>query len=85
MSGNVTGSTLPDEQGFKYVQSRDEINTVPRSIKNIKERYARLIAMVALRTIHEVFAADRGWSRGLPLTVTFRPRIGRPASLSGPV
>jgi restriction system protein len=71
MSGNVTGSTLPDEQGFKYVQSRDEINTVPRSIKNIKERYARLIAMVALRTIHEVFAADQGLVEG----VTFNGHV----------
>jgi restriction system protein len=53
-------SVIPIEQGFKYVQRRDEIHAVARPVKEIKERYARLIAMVALRTIHEVFAADQG-------------------------
>jgi restriction system protein len=52
-------SVIPVEQGFKYVQRRDKIHTVGRPVKEIKERYARLIAMVALRAIHEVFAADR--------------------------
>jgi restriction system protein len=54
------------------------INTVARPIKDVKERYARLIAMVALRTIHEVFAADRevfGADQGLVEGVTFNGHV----------
>jgi restriction system protein len=51
-------SVIPVERDYKYVQTRDEIDTVARPVKEIKDRYARLIAMVALRTIHEVFTAD---------------------------
>jgi restriction system protein len=61
-------SVIPVEQGFKYVQRRNEIHTVARPVKETKERYARSIAMVALRTIHEVFAADEA---GLVEGVTF--------------
>jgi restriction system protein len=52
-------SVIPTQQDFKYVQKRDEIDPVPRPIKDIKDRYRRMIAMVALRTIHEVFTADQ--------------------------
>jgi restriction system protein len=63
---------IPVERDFKYVQTRDEIDTVARPVKEIKERYARLIAMVALRTIHEVFAADQA---GLVGVVTFNGHV----------
>ena len=49
---------IPAERDYKYVQTRDEIDSVARPVKEIKDRYARLIAQVALRTLHEVFAAD---------------------------
>ena len=61
-------SVIPVERDFKYVQTRDEIVTVARPVKEIKDRYARLIASVALRTIHEVFEADQHGVVGL---VTF--------------
>lgn len=49
---------VPVVREYKYVQSRDEIDEIKRPIKEIKERYARLIAQVALRVLHEVFTAD---------------------------
>jgi restriction system protein len=52
-------SVIPLERDYKYVAARDEIDTVGRPVKDIKVRYARLIAQVALRAIHEVFACDR--------------------------
>jgi restriction system protein len=52
-------SVIPLERDYKYVATRDEIDTVGRPVKDIKDRYARLIAQVALRAIHEVFACDR--------------------------
>lgn len=65
-------SVIPIERDFKYVQTRDEIDTVGRPVKEIKERYARLIAMVALRTIHEVCAAEQ---IGLAAVVTFNGHV----------
>jgi hypothetical protein len=47
-------SVVPAERDYKYVATRDEIDTLTRPEKEIKDRYARLIAQVAIRTIHEV-------------------------------
>lgn len=63
-----TQDVIPVERDYKYVQTRDEIDTYPRPVKEIKERYARLIAQITLRTIHEVLSADRF---GLVDVVTF--------------
>jgi restriction system protein len=65
-------SVIPVDRDYKYVQTRDEIDTVGRPVKEIKDRYARLIAMVALRTIHEVFATDQA---GVVGTVTFNGHV----------
>jgi len=51
-------SVVPMERGYKYIAVRDEISTMTRPAAEIKDRYARLIAQVALRTIHEVFLCD---------------------------
>jgi restriction system protein len=61
-------SVIPVERDYKYVMARDEITTVARPLKEIKDRYARLIAQVALRTIHEVFVCDQA---GVAAIVTF--------------
>ena len=47
-------SMIPVERGYKYVAKRDAIDAVARPEREIKERYASLIAQVTLRTIHEV-------------------------------
>jgi len=47
-------SVIPAERGYKYVANRDEIDTLARPEKEIKDRYARLIAQVTIRTIHEI-------------------------------
>jgi restriction system protein len=65
-------SVIPVERDYKYVQTRDEIVTTARLEKEIKERYARLIAQVALRTIHEIFTSDRV---GAASVVTFNGHV----------
>jgi restriction system protein len=65
-------SLIPAEKDFKYVQTRDEIEAVARSVKEIKTQYARLIAQVALRAIHEVLASD---SSGVVAVVTFNGHV----------
>jgi restriction system protein len=47
-------SVIPAERAYKYVERRDAIDPVNRPEREIKERYANLIAQVTLRTVHEV-------------------------------
>jgi restriction system protein len=50
---------IPTIKAHKYTRASDDITTVPLSQKESKGRYANVIHQVALRTIHEVFEADR--------------------------
>ncbi|WP_285565945.1 restriction endonuclease [Actinoallomurus iriomotensis] len=65
-------SVIPAERDYKYVQTRDEIDKTARSVKEIKDRYASLIAQVALRTLHEVFAGD---SVGITKVASFNGHV----------
>ena len=51
---------VPVVRGYRYVKARDAIDPLPRPANEIRQRYARLIACVALRTLHEIFAATPG-------------------------
>jgi restriction system protein len=50
-------SLIPTERDYKYVAARNAIDPVARPDKEIKERYARLIAQVTIRTIHEILVS----------------------------
>lgn len=58
---------VSDIKAYKYVKASDEISTTKLSQKACRDRYASAIHQVALRSIHEVFEADR---RGLIQTVS---------------
>lgn len=62
---------LPSAKHFKFVKASDEIVAVPLSQKECKDRYTRAVHQVALRSIHEVFEADR---RGLIRTIALEVR-----------
>jgi len=53
----------PDElsnvKAYKYNKSADEIVSTKLAQKDLKERYAGAVHQVALRSLHEVFEADR--------------------------
>ncbi|MEU4828583.1 restriction endonuclease [Actinomadura sp. NPDC023710] len=51
-------SVIPVERSYKYTQKRDAIDPIGRPAREIKERYASVIAQVALRTLHHVFAVN---------------------------
>lgn len=74
---------FPTTKSFKYTKSSDEISATPNSQKVNKERYATATHRVALRTLHEVFEADRrGIIRSIDLQVgaeTIDPATGNPA------
>jgi restriction system protein len=48
---------IPRERGYRYVKTRNVIEPLPRPGTEIKQRYAQLIACVALRTLNEIFRA----------------------------
>lgn len=72
---------IASTSSYKYTKSSDEIVATPLSLKARKDRYIGAVFQVALRSIHEVFEADR---RGLIKTIslevgtqTVDPAIGR--------
>lgn len=60
-------NTLPSVKTYKYKKSADEITETALSQKDRKDRYARAVHQVALRSFHEVFEADR---RGIIRTIS---------------
>jgi restriction system protein len=49
---------VPDVTTYRYVKARDKIESSPRSMNQRHSMYARLVAQMALRTLHGGFAAD---------------------------
>lgn len=73
--------SVPDIKAFKYTKASDSITSTSLPQREVKERYTRAVHQVALRSIHEVFEADR---RGLIKTIslevgtnTTEPATGR--------
>ena len=63
-------SAVPSVREYKYVKAKDEIGSTSLTQKEQKERYANAVAQVALRTLHEIFEADRvGRIQTIVLTV----------------
>jgi restriction system protein len=50
---------LPTEKAYRYVKAKDEIATTAMPKKDLKDRYASVVHQVAVRTLHEIFEADR--------------------------
>ncbi|WP_205315839.1 restriction endonuclease [Nonomuraea lactucae] len=50
-------SVVPNVRAYKYVKSRDDIDPVPRPQTEVRQRYTKLLACVALRTLHEIFTS----------------------------
>ncbi|WP_253905023.1 hypothetical protein [Arthrobacter sp. H14] len=71
---------VPTIKSYRYVKASDEITPVALSQKDSKDRYAGIVHQVALRTLHEVFEADRrGLVQSIALEVgteTINPATG---------
>ncbi|MFO1400001.1 MAG: hypothetical protein U1F30_02115 [Steroidobacteraceae bacterium] len=74
---------IPTVKSYKYSKSADEITETSLSQKAIRDRYEGAVHQVALRSIHEVFEADRrGLIKTISLTIgteTADPATGRHA------
>lgn len=73
-------SEVPSVKAYKYTKSTNEITETALSQKAAKDRYAGAVHQVALRSLHEVFEADRrGLIRSISLEVgteTIDPATG---------
>jgi restriction system protein len=74
---------VPSTSACKYAKSTDEITSTCLSQKACKDRYAGAVHQVALRSLHEVFEADRhGHIKTISLEVgteTIDPATGKEA------
>lgn len=74
-------SSIPAERAFRYVKANDEIVPVLQTQKESRDRYSSIVHQVALRSMHEVFEADRReLVRSISLevgTMTRHPATGR--------
>jgi restriction system protein len=52
-------SVIPAELEFRYVKTKDLIESKPRKAAEIKQLYQDIVASIALRTLHEIFEADQ--------------------------
>ena len=50
---------LPSQKAYRWVKAKDEITATPLSKTDLKARYASVVHQVALRSLHEIFEADR--------------------------
>ena len=50
---------IPEEGLYKYVKSKDEITETARPLAQRKTLYSSLVAQITLRTLYELFKADR--------------------------
>ncbi|MCB9899655.1 MAG: hypothetical protein H6825_16740 [Planctomycetes bacterium] len=75
--------TIPTEKSFKYSKSADEIVATTLPQKAQRDRYTSAVHQVALRSLHEVFEADRqGIIKAISLEVgakTINPATGNKA------
>jgi restriction system protein len=52
-------SVIPTVKEYKYVPAKDEIAPTQLPQKSVKDRYSSAVVQVAIRSLHEVFEADR--------------------------
>lgn len=78
-------SALPSVKEYRYVKAKDEIAATQLSAKAQKDRYSNAAHETALRTLDEIFEADRaGKIHSIALTVGVNrvaPATGRPETV----
>lgn len=78
-------SAIPATKEYRYVKSKDEIVEATLPVKAQKDRYASAVAQVTVRTLHEIFEADRGGKiSSISLTVgtdTISPATGQATTI----
>ena len=78
-------SRITTVRDYRYVKAKDEIVPAALPMREQKERYASAVSQVAVRSLHEVFEADRaGRIHSIALTVSTdhtEPATGLPVTV----
>ena len=78
-------AALPSVKEYRYIKAKDEIAATQLSAKAQKDRYVSAVHQTAVRTLHEVFEADRaGKVNSIALTVgvnRLAPATGLPETV----
>lgn len=78
-------SDVPAVKEYKYVKAKDEITATLLPVKARKDRYAGAVHQVAVRSLHEIFEADRsGKIHSIALTLgteAVSPATGLPEAI----
>jgi len=53
-------AVIPEVGQYRYIKARDEVTPTTRPASQRRALYASVVAQTTLRTIHELFEADRG-------------------------
>ena len=54
-----TMTIVPHVKQYRYVKARDAVDESPRPLTQVKALYSSVVAQAAVRTLHELFEADR--------------------------
>jgi restriction system protein len=73
-------SSVPTVKEFRYVKAKDDVTSVSLPVKAVKDRYAGAVWQVAVRTLHEVFEADRA---GRIQSIALRVGVDRRSPATG--
>ena len=52
-------AVIPEAAEYRYVKTKDEITQKPRSKSSRQELFSSVIAQITIRTLHELYEADR--------------------------
>lgn len=78
-------TAVPAVKEYRYVKAKDEITPTALPVKAQKDRFAGAVWQVAVRTLHEVFEADRAAKiQSIALTVgveRIAPATGLPETV----
>jgi restriction system protein len=50
---------IPTVKEYRYIKTRNEVTSTARPAKEFRDRYLAIVTQVTLRTVHELFEADR--------------------------
>jgi restriction system protein len=50
---------VPSVRSYRYVKARDEVAEIARQLAERRALYSQIIGQIALRTLHDLFLADR--------------------------
>src|SRR5262249_31567141 len=53
-------ASVPTAKQYRYVRARDTIDQSARPAAQVRALYASIVAQITIRTLHELFEADRG-------------------------